>query len=367
MIRVVCRDSMRILDLPFHSGDAKLTSQMGSKAISMGIGTGSETGTGRGTITGTGVGRSQSDSAYPGEIGLPPTSSHPAHLSPLLATQDTCLKILDLMTVLMDAEGCALLLTAQDSVLTGKNVLNRPGSDMPYQAVCTGTALSWYGLRPREMGTVKTPHNSRELGYSLVQTCMQQGRSIAVEDGTSDPRYSYVMDGSCLSETPFLAVPLRGRDGVCVGALMAVRRRGSAFYVQVRGAVKGCREDVVMRCMMILIGGECRAEGRREHDSYFCRNDCTDILFTVRAHPLPDIRLTPTHCTSYITYSPFQQEDILAAEMLSSYASIGLYWCQGTGSLQRRLLKKKKKVEQLEENMALLEAKLKLKLKRREG
>ena len=86
---------------------------------------------------------------------------------------------------------------------------------------------------------------------------------------------------------------------------------------------------------------------------------------TVRAHP--PLYIFDTTSLHLLSSPRLVQEDILAAEMLSSYASIGLYWCQGTASLQRRLLKKTKKVEQLEEDKAALEAKLKLKLKKREG
>jgi hypothetical protein len=51
---------------------------------------------------------------------------------------------------------------------------------------------------------------------------------------------------------------------------------------------------------------------------------------------------------SKMSSSSFLQEDVLAAELVSSYASIGLYWCQGTGSLQKKLLKKARKIEKLE-------------------
>ena len=44
----------------------------------------------------------------------------------------------------------------------------------------------------------------------------------------------------------------------------------------------------------------------------------------------------------------FTDDDILAAELVSSLASISLYWCQGLGTLQRKLNKKMKRIEMLE-------------------
>ena len=42
------------------------------------------------------------------------------------------------------------------------------------------------------------------------------------------------------------------------------------------------------------------------------------------------------------------QEDVLAAEMVSSYLSLSLYWCRGLSSLKRKLMKKTNKIQQLE-------------------
>ena len=178
--------------------------------------------------------------------------SHPALLAPLLATQDSCLKILSILTELLTTGGCALLLkgTYDPSDVRGASV------NVTYQAICTGNALSWYGLTPGVFGNVTientslkthsahtphTPHTQHtphtphipHAPISLVESCVLSGRTLDLPDGTADPRYSPVVDGSCLSESPYMVTPVRGREGAIVGVLVAARRRGAAAYTQV--------------------------------------------------------------------------------------------------------------------------------------
>ena len=219
MVRVVCRDSLGILDPPCGSSHtANIAAAEGSSARQ------------RDTVNARGSSRERVAEETP----LSP--KHPALLSPLQATEDTCLKILNLLSALLSASGCALLfsthITSQLNAVGCTAGRTAVSTDTEYQAICTGTALSWYGLPPGALGSItvqKIPHTPQ----SLVGACVLSGRSIAVEDGTADPRYCAVADGGCLSESPYMAVPLKGRDGVVVGVLLAVRRRGSDGYSQV--------------------------------------------------------------------------------------------------------------------------------------
>jgi GAF domain len=218
MVRVVCRDSLKILDPPFEASVLASAAAEGNNAK---------------RLSG-GVGPRGSNRERIGEES-PPSPKHPALLSPLQATEDTCLKILDLLSALLTAGGCALLFNSQNTQTdaTGRAAVgNNVSTNTEYQAICTGTALNWYGLPPGGLGSItvqKVPHTPQ----SLVDACMLSGRSIAVEDGTADPRYCAVADGGCLSESPYMAVPLKGREGVVVGVLLAVRRRGTDSYSQV--------------------------------------------------------------------------------------------------------------------------------------
>jgi len=53
--------------------------------------------------------------------------------------------------------------------------------------------------------------------------------------------------------------------------------------------------------------------------------------------------------------SPFSAEDVIAAEMATSYAGLSLYWCQGLGTLHHQLTKNVKKIEQLENAVKKME------------
>jgi hypothetical protein len=221
MVRVVCRDSLKILDPPFEAS-------VSANAAAAGGGNSAK------RLSGDVCPRGSSRERVGEESH--PSPKHPALLSPLHATEDTCLKILDLLSALLSASGCALLFNTHSNTqtdVTGRAAVgNYVSTDTEYQAICTGTALSWYGLSPGGLSSItvqKIPHTPQ----SLVDACMLSGRSIAVEDGTADPRYCAVADGGCLSESPYMAVPLKGREGVVVGALIAVRRRGTDSYSQV--------------------------------------------------------------------------------------------------------------------------------------
>lgn len=51
----------------------------------------------------------------------------------------------------------------------------------------------------------------------------------------------------------------------------------------------------------------------------------------------------------------FQTEDVVAAEMASSFGSVSLYWCQGMGTLHHKLSKNLNKMDQLEKAMRAME------------
>jgi len=68
---------------------------------------------------------------------------------------------------------------------------------------------------------------TRREGASLSETAMQSHSTICVNDATTDERYSPSLDGLCSPATPFMAVPLRGRGGAVVGAILAARSSGT--------------------------------------------------------------------------------------------------------------------------------------------
>ena len=182
-----------------------------------------------------------------------PYLSHPALLTPLLATQDCSLRILNILSALLNTAGCALLLKGN----LNQTVHSLPNkiavsTDTVYQGICTGTALSWFDLPNDLFGNIVIPgqesiklsdprshqrpdprSHPRSHPRSLVESCMISGQTLTLEDGTSDPRYCYITDGNILSESPYMITPIRGREGTIVGVLLAVRKRGGNFYSQV--------------------------------------------------------------------------------------------------------------------------------------
>lgn len=190
--------------------------------------------------------------------GIAPRAVHPAALTPLSASQDTCLKLLSMLRTLLRSEGQALLL--------------RDSSTDPttFQIIYTGDALYWPGIEQGTFGIVASSSPSRT---SLIETVMNTRKPIAVSNATSDTRYCAYLDGICTNGTPVIVAPIRGRSGVVVGALVAARGKESN-------------------------------------------------IFTV--------------------------EDVSALEMISSFGSLSLYWCQGLGSLHHQLTKNINKMTQLE-------------------
>lgn len=133
--------------------------------------------------------------------------SHPAALSPLVALQDTCLKMLSVVRSLAHSEGQAILLKDPDSTAN------------TYQIIFTGNALSWTGINAGSFGMVSTPASTP----SLTRTCINSHKSILVADATVEKSYSAGIDGTCLESTPMMLLPIRGRGGGVVGVLIAAR------------------------------------------------------------------------------------------------------------------------------------------------
>jgi hypothetical protein len=75
--------------------------------------------------------------------------------------------------------------------------------------------------------------DGEKLPISLLETCLSSKMSVVLGDGPGDPRYNAVIDGNCLSDSPYLAVAIRGRGGSVVGAIIAVKKRGGVPYSQV--------------------------------------------------------------------------------------------------------------------------------------
>ena len=168
--------------------------------------------------------------------------THPALLTPLLATQDSSLKILQILSGLLDATGCALLLRNKSTHKSyPPNNVASVSTDSVYQGICTGTGFYWSGLPVGIFGNIEisTPNqnqNQNKYPTSLVESCMISGHTLALKDGTSDPRYCHLTDGHFLSGSPYMVTPIRGREGSIVGVLLALRKRGSVMFSQVRKA-----------------------------------------------------------------------------------------------------------------------------------
>lgn len=155
-----------------------------------------------------------------------PITNHPASLPPLVALQDTSVKVLAMVRSLLRTVGQALLLRNPNS------------SPQTYQLIYTGNALSWPGI---EQGTFGLVTGSKRVGKrdeasSLVEAVMSSHKTIELQNAHGDPRYNPSIDGSCVPQTPMLVVPIRGRSGGVVGALIATREQNSSPF---------CVEDVI--------------------------------------------------------------------------------------------------------------------------
>ncbi|KAJ1398968.1 hypothetical protein B484DRAFT_251562, partial [Ochromonadaceae sp. CCMP2298] len=175
-------------------------------------------------------------------MDAPAGGEHPATLSPLAASRDSCLKLLSLLRSLLRSEGQALL-------------LRDPSTDpVTFQVIYTGSALHWAGIEQATFGVVaatqgRAPGAWAERGglerTSLVESAMQSRRSLLAPDAPADPRYYAYVDGICDLGSPALLVPLRGRGGVVVGALVVARERGAACF---------SAEDVVIAEICAALG-----------------------------------------------------------------------------------------------------------------
>ena len=164
-----------------------------------------------------------------GLSSTPYRSIHPASLSPLVALQDTCMKLLNMTRTLLQSEGQAILL--QDTAST-------PTS---YQVICTGNAITWSGVQPGMFGLISSTTDTS----SLTEVCIATQKTILVADALADLRYGSSLDGACVAGTPLLVVPLRGNGGIVIGAMIIARGCTSPVY---------STEDVIAAEMISSLG-----------------------------------------------------------------------------------------------------------------
>jgi hypothetical protein len=148
--------------------------------------------------------------------------AHPAHVTPLAAAHDCCLKVLTLLRTLLRSEGQAVLLKDHNS---------DPES---YQVIYTGDALKWTGVTPATFGVVASQPaiiNSNGIHCtSLAQVAMQIRKTLNLPDASQEPQYNAYIDGVCGMSTPMLIVPVRGRSNAVVGVLIAARGKSAATF-----------------------------------------------------------------------------------------------------------------------------------------
>jgi hypothetical protein len=211
--RAVCRDAGTLLDPPVAPVDTT-TSYRGS-----GSGGGAAGRFKQVTPHGKGDKKGASTSSSSGM----PAPTHPAALTPLAASHDTCMKVLGMLRSLLRSEGQALL-------------LRDPGTDpVTYQVIYSGDSLHWAGIEPGSFGVVSSSRGSSVnagglLRVSLAETAMHSRKSIQATNAPTDPRYYAYVDGICDLGTPMLVVPMRGRGGAVVGVLIAARGRDAAPF-----------------------------------------------------------------------------------------------------------------------------------------
>lgn len=163
-----------------------------------------------------------------GLSATPYRSIHPASLSPLVALQDTCMKLLNMSRTLLQTEGQAILLQDTSSTPTS------------YQVICTGNAISWSGVQPGMFGLV-----SATTETSLTEVCIATQKTIVIADALADLRYGSSLDGACVAGTPLLVVPLRGNGGTVIGVMIIARGCTSPIY---------SAEDVIAAEMISSLG-----------------------------------------------------------------------------------------------------------------
>ena len=152
-----------------------------------------------------------------------PLTNHPASLTPLVALQDTSMKVLSMVRNLLKSEGQALLL---------RNSNSNPSS---FQLIYTGNALSWPGIEQGTFGMVTGSHKttsdkSKHDASSLVESVMVSHKPLDLKNVHDDPRYCSSIDGLCVKGTPMLIVPVRGRSGGVVGVLLAAREQDATSF-----------------------------------------------------------------------------------------------------------------------------------------
>jgi hypothetical protein len=148
-----------------------------------------------------------------GPGGHAPRAVHPASLTPLAASQDSCAKLLSMARSLLRGEGQALL-------------LRDPTTDpVTFQVIFSGNALTWNGVEQGSFGLAASAAQS-----SLAEAAMHSHKTVAVDDGPNDPRYNALVDGACTALSPMLFVPVRGRGSAVVGCLIIARARGAAAF-----------------------------------------------------------------------------------------------------------------------------------------
>lgn len=148
-----------------------------------------------------------------GPGGHAPRAVHPASLTPIAASQDSCTKLLNISRSLLRGEGQALL-------------LRDPTTDpITFQVIFSGNVLGWAGIEQGSFGLA-----SRASQSSLAEACMHSHQTISVDDGPCDPRYSAVTDGGCPPGSPMLFVPLRGRGSAVIGCLIVARAKGASAF-----------------------------------------------------------------------------------------------------------------------------------------
>jgi hypothetical protein len=151
---------------------------------------------------------------------------HPASLAPLAASQDSCMKVLNLLRTLLRTEGQALLL---------KDVTTVPHT---YQIIYSGDALSWPGIEQNTFGVVSSHlhshtgqyDNRTTLRVSLVETVASNRKTLICPNAPADERYASQIDGICSLGTPLIIVPIRGRGGAVVGVMMGAKGKESMGF-----------------------------------------------------------------------------------------------------------------------------------------
>ena len=138
-----------------------------------------------------------------GPGGQAPRAVHPASLTPLAASQDSCMKVLAMARTLLRGEGQALVLrdTTTDPVT--------------YQVIYSGNAMSFTGIDQGAFGNISAGEEP-----SLAGAAMHTHKPVLVTDAADDPRYNAKVDGSVATYTPMIFIPIRGRGSSVIGALL---------------------------------------------------------------------------------------------------------------------------------------------------